>query len=444
MPTTEAFDYDIVISGAGMVGALQALLLARLNADLRILVIEQGALTAATPSSRTSASSTSSSSEKRLPPSFDGRRLALSRGTLAVLQSLGVWTALLPNACAITDIQVWSPGKFGRALLSASEQGVDALGYGVTAADLGAVLMAAARAQASITWRGYTQIAQLQPLAAGWQLQLDKVPVVTDSIAATTIKTQLLIVAEGADSPTRARLGIVHRQQAYQQTACVAVVATQQVAAGWAYEAMLPAGTLALLPISAEQMAMTWILPTADMQRFRASDDATRLAAVQDIVGRRLTLKGFVNAPTYYELIDQQANEQIRPHAVVLGNAAHALHPIAGQGFNLAVRDLLALTELLRLSLSAGQTLGELSALQIYAAQRRTDQMLIHAFCHGVVKGFRATLPGLDNLRRLALLMLDVSPVLKVGLAQRVLAPRPASIQTAISQAWFSHQRGQR
>ncbi len=420
-------NYDIVISGAGMVGALQALMLARLNGGLRILVIEQGDLPFGV---------VNSSAQISVQRSFDGRRLALSRGTLAVLQQLNLWSALMPNAVAITDIQVWSPGKLGRALLSASEQGIDALGYGVTAADLGAVLMTAAHAESSIDWLDQTQITQLQPLTSGWRVQVR-----AQQNTVTIIDTALLIIAEGADSLTRARLGITHRHYDYQQTACVAVVAVQHVAAGFAYEAMLDQGSLALLPISLDRMAMIWVLPTEQMQRYRDSDDATRLAAVQQVLGRRLTLQGFVNAAAYYPLIDQHATEQIRPHAVVLGNAAHTLHPIAGQGFNLAVRDLVALTELTRLSLAAGRSLGELSALQIYAAQRAADQARIHAFCHGVVGGFRGDWPGLDHLRRLALLLLDVSPVLKVGLAQRVLAPRPAHIQTEIQHAWQQNGR---
>lgn len=428
MPITEPLHYDVVISGAGMVGALQALLLARLNSRLRILVIEQGAMAGCVNPSPPAPLPQGERGEG-LPRSFDGRRLALSRGTVALLQQLDLWGALLPHACAITDIQIWSPGKFGRAVLSAREQGIDALGYGVTAADLGAVLMTAAWAERGINWCDETQITQLQPLTTGWQIQLN---------SDISFNTALLIVAEGADSPTRARLGIGRLQVAYQQTACVAVVAVQPVAAGWAYEAMLPEGSLALLPISAQRMAMIWVLPTVDMQRVREWDDATRVVALQQTLGRRITLEGFVTQPAYYELIDQHAREQIRPHAVVLGNAAHTLHPIAGQGFNLAVRDLVALTEVLRLSLADGRALGELAALQIYAEQRLADQARIHAFCHGVVNGFRV--PALDGWRRLALLMLDVSPALKVGLAQRVLAPRPAHIQTAISQAWLKKQ----
>ncbi len=437
LPTDQkAAHYDIVISGAGMVGALQALMLARLAGGLRILVIEQGDLPFGAHHS---------SAHSGVQRSFDGRRLALSRGTLAVLQQLNLWSALIPNAVAITDIQVWSPGKLGRALLSAREQGIDALGYGVMAADLGAVLMAAARSESSINWFGRTHISQLQPLSSGWQLQLsshqDSQHPQDSQHRQTVIDTALLIIAEGADSPTRARLGITHRHYDYQQTACVAVVAVQHVAAGFAYEAMLDQGSLALLPISLDRMAMIWVLPTEQMQHYRDSDDATRLAALQQVLGRRLTLQGFVNAPTYYPLIDQHAAEQVRPHAVVLGNAAHTLHPIAGQGFNLAVRDLVALTELTRLSLEACRSLGELSALQIYAAQRTADQARIHAFCHGVVKGFRGALPGADHLRRMALLLLDVSPALKVGLAQRVLAPRPTRIQTEIQHAWQQNRR---
>ncbi len=409
-------DYDIVISGAGMVGALQALMLARLNLGWRILLIEQGDLP---------------TTQNRLPNnmhrSFDGRRLALSRGTVAALQQLNIWPALLADAVGITDIHVWSPGKFGRAVLSAHEQSLDALGYGVTAADLGRELLAAAQAESSIDWLTQTQIQSLQPTCSGWQLQINQ---------HQSINTSLLIIAEGADSPTRARLGIAHRHFAYQQTACVAVVAVRDVAPGLALEAMLENGSLALLPIAAHSMAMIWVLPTAQMQQYQHADDATRLAAVQQCLGRRVELKSFINQPTYYPLIDQHAAEQVRAHTVVLGNAAHTLHPIAGQGFNLAVRDLVALTELLRLSQLSAQPLGELSDLQIYAAQRAADQARIHAFCHGVVSGFRSQLPGVDLARRLALLMLDVSPSLKVGLAQRVLAPRPSHIQTAIQQAW--------
>lgn len=416
-------NYDLVIAGAGMVGVMQALLLVRLNLGWRILVLEQGNL----PALDFVAPSLSA-------PSFDSRRLALSRGTVAVLQQLGLWSASLA-ATAITDIQVWEPGKLGRALLSASEQGLEALGYAVTAADLGSVLMAAGRAEPAISWLANTRIAGLQPLPTSWQLDLctQQGSVLTVN---SCIQTSLLIVAEGAHSPTRQRLGITHQLSDYQQTACVVAVEVANVTPGLALEAFLPNGSIALLPLSATHMTLIWVLPTELMQDYQQADAAVRLAVLQQALGRRLQLLSLGNAPQYYPLIDQRITEQVRPHVVVMGNAAHTLHPIAGQGFNLAVRDMLALVELLRLNHYSDLPLGDLSALLIYAQQRSQDQQRIQNFCHGVVNGFRSALPGIDLVRRLLLLGLDLSPAVKVTLAQRLLAPRPAQIQAEIQAGW--------
>ncbi len=345
-------------------------------------------------------------------PSYDARSTALSYGTRQIYQRLGLWPSIAERAEPIAQIHVSDRGRFGAARLSAADEGVPALGFVVENAWLGHCLWQALDPEV-VSWRCPAEVVAMRSLGDGYRLTLND-----DS----SLECDLAVLADGGRSGLREQLGIAVSQQAYQQSALIANISATQAHGGQAFERFTEAGPMAMLPLADNRCALVWTRPSADAERLRQLADGAFLAELQEAFGYRLGALHKVGARHLYPLALTEAQEQVRPHLVVLGNAAHSLHPIAGQGYNLSLRDTLELAESL---LASSAPLGELSCLQGYLERQRLDQQLTVGFSDQVTKLFTSGQPILAAGRNLGLLGLDLLPPAKRWFARQAMGLGP-------------------
>ncbi|HYQ39564.1 MAG TPA: 2-octaprenyl-6-methoxyphenyl hydroxylase [Pseudomonas sp.] len=341
-------------------------------------------------------------------PSYDARCSALAWGTRLIYERLGLWPAIAERAEPITRIHVSERGRFAAARLEAAEEGVPALGYVVENAWLGHCLWQALHRD-GLDWRCPARVAAAQATAGGYRLTLDD---------GSPLDCELLVLADGGRSDLRQQLGIHVRRTPYDQTALIANVTPSQPHGGEAFERFTSDGPMALLPLPDNRCALVWTRPDADAARLLALDARAFLAELQEVFGYRLGAFVKLGARHSYPLALLEAEEQVRRHLVVIGNAAHGLHPIAGQGYNLSLRDVMALAETL---LQDGAPLGDLPALQAYLAGQRLDQTLTVGFSDQVTRLFSNARTPLAQARGLGLLGLELWPAGKRWFARQAM-----------------------
>ncbi|WP_430460601.1 2-octaprenyl-6-methoxyphenyl hydroxylase [Thalassolituus sp. LLYu03] len=395
---------DIVVLGAGMAGAsLVHLLRPSLARGLTLTLIDRQPLNW-------------DGDISQRPPSFDGRATALSYGTQQMLQRLGVWQHMAARACAIEHIQVSDQGRFGQTHLHASEQNTDALGYIVENAVIGQGLLRDLK-QPGVTVMAPAEVTQVQMNVAGALLTF------TDG---SQLQTGLLIMADGARSALAAQLGIQHERIAYGTHALVTQVRTDRAHGHWAYERFSHDGPIAFLPLNSHDYAVVWTLNNDVIDSVMALDDDALLARLQTQIGYRLGRLLKAGERAAYPLSLVKSKEQVRRSLVLLGNAAHSLHPVAGQGFNLAMRDTAVLAEHLNRAWASGQALGDLALLQAYERQQQADQRNTIGASDLLPKVFASDSAVVSVLRDAGLLALAAMPVTRrlftrhaMGLGQR-------------------------
>lgn len=341
-------------------------------------------------------------------PSYDARSSALSFGARQIYERLGLWQQISHRAEPILKIHVSDKGRFGAAHLSSMEEGVPALGYVVENAWLGQCLWQALDKDV-ISWRVPAEVTHMQALPDGYQLTLND---------ETLLTCDLAVLADGGRSSLREQLGIAVRHTPYDQSALIANITPGDAHGGEAFERFTENGPMALLPLPDNRCALVWTRTGDDVQRLMALDDRSFLKELQGVFGYRLGALKQVGARHSYPLALIEAEEQIRSHLVVLGNAAHSLHPIAGQGFNLSLRDAASLAEALLVS---DAPLGELSTLQAYRERQRVDQKLTVGFSDQVTRLFSSQQSLVTAGRNLGLLGLDLLPSAKSWFARQAM-----------------------
>ncbi|MCP9337451.1 2-octaprenyl-6-methoxyphenyl hydroxylase [Stutzerimonas xanthomarina] len=341
-------------------------------------------------------------------PSYDARSTALSYGTRLIYQRLGVWDLIAERAEPITDIHVSDRGRAGFTRLDAASQRVPALGYVVENAWIGHCLWQALDDDVVIR-HCPAEVERMRAVAGGYQLSL------TDG---ETLDCNLAVLADGGRSGLREQLGIEIKQSPYGQTALIANVTPGTPHGGRAFERFTDEGPMALLPLPDNRCALVWTRPERDAARLAVIPEAEFLEELQQAFGYRLGGFQQVGARHLYPLALIEAQEQVRSGLVVLGNAAHSLHPIAGQGYNLSLRDTEALAAAL---LSSSALPGNLGVLQAYHRQQRSDQRLTVGFSDQLTQLFgdsaRLSIAG----RNLGLLGLDVLPPAKAWFARQAM-----------------------
>ncbi len=385
---------DVVIAGGGMVGASLALALSRL--DLDVALVEAAPFT------------TGSS------PSFDDRTTALSNGSRRIMEVLGVWPQVLHEATPIKRIHVSDRGRFGFARIDAGELEIDQLGHVVPNRVLGAALWEQLKA---------TKIRVIAPArVADYVVEGQECRIKLEGSAAGSgaVSARLLIAADGAQSAVRGAAGVGASTWDYEQTALVANLTTQRFHENVAYERFTPAGPIAILPLAEGRVGLIWTLPPDQAAATLALTDDEFLSRLQDAFGMRLGRFLSIGKRQSYPLSLTRADEQVTERVVILGNAAQGLHPIAGQGFNLGLRDVASLAEVLAdaRSTSAAMDPGATDLLERYRAWRQDDRRRIIAFTDGLVRVFRQPFAPIRMLRDVALLAFDLSPQAKQALSQ--------------------------
>jgi 2-octaprenyl-6-methoxyphenol hydroxylase len=381
---------DVAIVGGGMVGA--SLAVALRGTGVRALLVE------------------SVPSGTDAQPSFDERTTALGNASRRIFQGLNVWHAIAPEAAAIRSIHVSEAGRFGFARLSAPEQGIEAFGYVVPNRRIGAALWQKLDAGAELTLR---VPARVQDLDIG--AERVRFTVHSESGTQEPIAARLVVAADGAHSQIRAAAGIGAVVEDYDQVAVVATVAADRPHAGCAFERFTREGPLAVLPLHDGTLAVIWACHPRHAAVLLALDDAAYLARLQAQFGWRAGRFVRAGRRGSYPLRLTRAITTVGQRTVLIGNAAQALHPVAGQGFNLGLRDAAMLAEVI------ANTLGDPGSPQLlrrFAEWRARDRAGVVRFTDGLVKLFADQRPGLGLVRNLGLLMFDLAPPAKRALAR--------------------------
>ncbi|MEJ2619882.1 MAG: 2-octaprenyl-6-methoxyphenyl hydroxylase [Candidatus Thiodiazotropha sp.] len=387
--------YDILIIGGGMVGASLAHALS--GHGYEIGVVE------AWPLSSTS------------QPSYDDRVIALSWGSRLILDAMGVWGDIESVAQPILDIHISDRGHFGFTRLNHRQEGVDALGYVVTARALGNVLL--------------KQLDQRQDVQLICPAQLKSFNVSDNSVevkleqdgAESHVKSRLLVAADGGDSLVRRFLSIPLKEKSYGQTAIIANLSSEHGHQSVAYERFTDTGPLALLPMTDERLSMVWTAEDHQVADLIGVSDCAFLDRLQDRFGYRLGRLQQLGKRVAYPLRLSQAIEQVRPRVALIGNAAHAIHPVTGQGFNLGLRDVAGLADLLVEGSNKGRDPGDLELLNEYRNWRELDQNRVAAITDSLARLFANPFRPLRIMRNLGLVGLDLMPGLKHQVARQFM-----------------------
>lgn len=380
---------DVVVAGTGLVGTAVALLYA--NAGYQVLLTdERPALRAV---------------DATAPDDLNLRTVALACRSVQLMREAGIWK--LDEYCPIRAIHVSDRGRFGALRLQAKEFNLPALGYVVSNQVLERQLLGSAARHDNIrleySW-SLSRLAQTQ----------DGVDVVG---AGDPVRCRLLIAADGTDSRLRQTLGINATRYRYQQSAIVGNIRSARGHDGEAFERFTEFGPLALLPVGDDQLAMVLTLPDGEVDRVMAMADAEFLRFVQSLFGGRLGRLQQVGRRHALELELVESRQQVLGRCVLLGNAARTVHPVAGQGLNLALRDAFQLAG----SCAGTPDPGASAVLQHFAARRRADQRRVVRQTDVLARVFRRQPTGLNAvlglLKSSSMLTLDLIPGLRRGFA---------------------------
>jgi 2-octaprenyl-6-methoxyphenol hydroxylase len=384
-------NFDVAIVGGGMVGATLAVALAPLK--LRVALIE------AIPHN------------SAVQPSFDERTTALSNGSRKILETIGVWSALSAQATPIAKIHVSDQGRFGFARIDAAEQGLAAMGYVVPNRALGSALWSRLEGGHGLTVFCPAEVATITANDPAVSLQIGA------GGSHTRIDAKLVVAADGAHSAVRSAFGIGAEMRDYEQTAVITTVLPQRFHDNVAYERFTPTGPLALLPLDGGRCTLVLTLSKDAAQSAMAWSDEEFLAEVQRRFGFRLGRFLKVGRRVPYALSLTQAARTSAERCVIIGNAAQGLHPVAGMGFNLGLRDVASLAELIA-DRAGDNDPGSRKLLAEYDAWRAADRRGVIGFTDGLIRAFSNPLSSVRRLRNLGLLAFDLLPPAKSALSR--------------------------
>jgi 2-octaprenyl-6-methoxyphenol hydroxylase len=397
--SAETLQCDVLIVGGGAVGSALACALAELPLDVVLVeAVETATLE---------------------QPSFDQRTTALANGSQKILTGLGVWPALKGHTEAIRTIHVSERGRFGAARIDADDERVPALGYTVENAALGRAL-----------WERLSRAPRLRTIAPARVTCLE-----TGAHEATAVvepsgqrvRARLVVAADGARSSLRDALGVAVEEHDYGQRALIFNCATEAPLAGRAFERFTVRGPIAFLPLTGGRAAVIWTLPAADAARIAALPVDEFRAELQAAFGYRLGKIGRIGERHVHALTRITSGAQPWERAVLIGDAALRLHPVAGQGLNLALRDVATLAEVIADALAEASAagvaadVGAAAVLDRYRAWRAADQKRVSRFTHGLVSLFGETAFGFGLGRGLGLMAFDLLPGAKALLARQTM-----------------------
>ena len=387
---------EVIIVGGGMVGLSLALMLAKANIAVKLL----------------EAIKYPNYDDASLAPyhsSFDARNSALSRRSVQIYQELGLWNTLQEHATPILEVHITEQGSFGKARLKAEQEKVESFGQVIENSWLGRVLLTAVRTQSLIELIDGVQVTALTQDADHAHIEAVR------GEESLSLQSKLVIAADGRDSFCRKALGIGAEEHDYDQVAIVTTVQTSKPHHHVGFERFSPLGPLALLPLPGEyRRSVVWpVTKGTETKWLGEENDQYFLNALQETYGDRAGKFQKTGRRFSFPLSQVLAEKQAVGRVVLMGNAAHTIHPVAGQGFNLCMRDAYVLVRSLKEQLSKSADIGEPDMLLAYEQARLNDQQRVIKFCDTVVRGFSNQNPLLKLVRNTGLLAFDMIPGVK-------------------------------
>lgn len=365
---------DILIVGGGLTGA--TLMLALQGLGFSTLLVEARSFT------------------DKVNPDFDARSLALSPASQRILNQLGMWELLNEHATPIEMIHISEQHRFGSSRIQGNS--AHPLGYVVEMQHINKTLQQLLTAKQLLAPATVTSL----------DLAAKTVTVATDS-GEQHISAQLIVAADGAESAIRRLCHLPAKIKCYDQQGIVANVGLAKPHEHRAYERFTTQGPLALLPMMGNRMSLVWAMTPTKAEQLMTLGDAAFLKELQQAFGYRLGRLVKIGRRQCYPLKQVLMSQQIKWPVVFLGNAAHTLHPVAGQGFNLGLRDAATLAQCIN---EYGLTE---EMLRHYSKLRRHDQQVITHLTDGLIEIFTSHLPGMGLARNLGLVAFDNIPMLK-------------------------------
>ncbi|ENV08261.1 2-polyprenyl-6-methoxyphenol 4-hydroxylase [Acinetobacter higginsii] len=388
---------QVIIVGGGMVGLSLALMLAKSNIAVKLL----------------EAAKYPNFDDENVAPyhsSFDARNTALSRRSVQIYQKLGLWEALQQHATPILQVHITEQGSFGKARLIAEQEKVESFGQVIENAWLGRVLLTQVRQQPLIELIDGVQVTSLTQDADQVQIEAMR-----NGEYIHSLKSKLVIAADGRDSFCRQAIGVGVDEHDYDQVAIVTTVQTSKPHQHVGFERFSALGPLALLPLPGEyRRSVVWpVKKGTEAEWLGEENDQHFLNALQETYGDRAGKFEKTGKRFSYPLSQVLADKQAVGRVVLMGNAAHTIHPVAGQGFNLCLRDADVLVRFLMEQLAKSDDIGAPENLLAYEQSRLKDQQRVIKFCDSVVRGFSNQNPILKLLRNTGLIAFDVIPGVK-------------------------------
>jgi len=393
-------NYDIVIVGGGLVGASLCLALAGTAKayGLSIALLDAASIESTTPTAA---------------GTLDGRATALALGSRNLLESIDLWQHLRCHSQAISTIEVSDQGQPWKSDMQASSMQREALGYVLQNQAMGQVFLEQINQRCSdfVQLIDQAQVTAIDNARENSQLEYMRLG------TCGTLTAQLVVMADGGRSDLRQQLGMFDQVQSYDQVALVANLELEQHHNGLACERFTPSGPLALLPLPSfegkHRAALVWTQPIARQTELQQMSDEQLLEEIQQHVGYPMGEFRAIGDRQVYPLTLSVATEQARQGLAVVGNAAHTLHPIAGQGFNLALRGSFALAESVLKACKQGSPIGDLANLNQFVEISRWDQNRVIGASDKVMKLFSSNKPHYSVLRQLGLLTMQQVPLVK-------------------------------
>lgn len=387
---------QVIIVGGGMVGLSLSLMLAKANIAVKLL----------------EAVKYPNYDDQNVAPyhsSFDARNTALSRRSVQIYQKLGLWDALQQHATPILQVHITEQGSFGKARLIAEQEKVESFGQVIENAWLGRVLLTQVRQQPLIELIDGVQVTALTQDAEQVHIEAKR----GDEVL--KLESKLLIAADGRDSFCRQAIGVSVDVHDYDQVAIVTTVQTSKPHEQVGFERFSALGPLALLPLPGEyRRSVVWpIKKGTEGEWLGEENDQHFLDALQKTYGDRAGKFEKTGRRFSYPLSQVLAHKQAVGRVILMGNAAHTIHPVAGQGFNLCLRDADVLVRYLVNQLTASDDIGNPDNLLAYEQARLSDQQRVIKFCDTVVRGFSNQNPLLKLIRNTGLIAFDVIPGVK-------------------------------
>jgi 2-octaprenyl-6-methoxyphenol hydroxylase len=411
--------FDVVISGGGLSGSLMALSLALFKKSdgepLSIAVVE------AVDKKDNKASNQELTQISVKSNVFDQRVLALSHGSSQYLEQLGIWEDLAPHACPIKEIDISDRGNYGKARINAKKHHVDALGYVIEMALIGNALQKKLKQYKHVNYYFGQTITKVDWTEENAQPPINskqkKQSICMTLASGEQLCTRLLLGCDGLNSPSRKQANIKVKSSDYKQMALIANVATSLPHQNKAYERFTTQGPIAMLPLLSlkgeNRCSLVWTLNPDSAKKIASLNDADFKKSLEQAFGYWLGGITQVGERVAFPLTLVQAEQQTYHRMALIGNASHTIHPIAGQGFNLGLRDVKYMAELIKMAVDTNQDIGSFSLLHRYEKQRNKDHHEVISLTDSLVTLFSNELPPLVAGRNIGLKALNYLSPLK-------------------------------